>query len=56
MEEQFKNVFIETLSMTKNEEIDKTDILKVGEEYGLAIPARTSKANVIAKIVEEELI
>lgn len=52
MENKIKNVFIEALSMSKNEEIDKSEILKIGEECGIEIPVRTSKANVVAKIVD----
>ena len=53
MNDEIKKVFINALSMTKNVEIDKKDIIRVGEEYGLVIPHRTSKADVVAKIVNE---
>lgn len=52
MENKIKKVFINALSMTKNIEIDKKDIIRVGEECGLVIPPKTSKADVVAKIVD----
>lgn len=53
MNDEFEKIFIDALSKTKNSEANKTDIIRLGEQYGLTIPSKTSKANVVAKIVEE---
>ena len=53
MNADIKNIFIEALAGTKNDEIDKVDIIRLAEECGIEISARTSKIRVINKIVEE---
>lgn len=53
MKEKIKRLFIDTLKNSKNDLIDKEDILRLGEEYGLTFAKRVSKSKVVDTIIEK---
>lgn len=53
MKQNIKDIFEETLGMTKNDEIDKSEIIKIGEKCNVEFSPRSSKVNIVSKIIEE---
>ena len=47
-----REVFIKELSECKNDVVDKTDIIRLGEEFGMVINKREAKAKVVKAIAE----
>lgn len=53
MNNKIEDIFIEKLKKSENNVIDKEDIIRLGEEYGLVLNKRTAKSKIVDKIVCE---
>lgn len=53
MKNEVKELFISSLKNSKNDLIDKEDIKRLGEEFGLTFTKRAAKSKIIDKIIEE---
>lgn len=53
MKEVVKEIFINSLKNSKNNLIDKEDIKRLGEEFGLTFTKRAAKSKIVDKIIEE---
>lgn len=54
MKEAVKEIFINALRNSKNDLIDKEDIKRLAEEFGLTFTKRAAKSKIVDKIIEEE--
>ena len=53
MKEVVKEIFINALRNSKNDLIDKEDIKRLGEEFGLTFTKRAAKSKIVDKIIKE---
>lgn len=53
MKEAVKEIFINSLKNSKNDLIEKEDIKRLGEEFGLTFTKRAAKSKIVDKIIEE---
>lgn len=53
MKEAVKEIFINALRNSKNDLIDKEDIKRLAEEFGLTFTKRVAKSKIVDKIIEE---
>lgn len=51
MKEVVKEIFINALRNSKNDLIDKEDIKRLGEEFGLTFTKRAAKSKIVDKII-----
>lgn len=53
MNGELKEIFINSLKNSKSDLIDKEDIKRLGEEFGLTFTKRAAKSKIVDKIIEE---
>lgn len=53
MQNNIREVFIKELSECKNDVVDKDDIIRLAEEFGMVIGKRESKTKIVKAIVEQ---
>lgn len=53
MKKRIRDVFISYLKNSKNDLIDKEDIKRLGEEFGLTFAKREAKGKIVDKIIDE---